>query len=175
MNTYPNRLILAIKLNPSLYEEVEADPSALNQAILTVLLSSLAAGIGGMRGGVTGILASAIIALLGWFAWAYLTYVIGTKLLPEPQTRSTWGEILRCTGFASAPGFFQIFCFLPGLGPLIRLIASLWMLAAFVIAVRQMLDYTSTLRSVGACVLGWVVMTALNALLFILSLGAVSL
>jgi hypothetical protein len=175
MNSYRNRLIQAIKLDPSLYEEVEADPTAINQAILTVFLSCLAAGIGGLRGGIMGVVVSATIALLGWFAWAYLTYIIGTKLLPEPQTSSTWGEILRCTGFASAPGFLQILCFLPGLGPVVRLIASVWMLAAFVVAVRQALDYSSTFRALGACVIGWLVLMALNALLFIMSLGAISL
>jgi hypothetical protein len=36
-------------------------------------------------------------------------------------------------------------------------VASIWMIAATVIAVRQALDYTSTLRAIGVCVLGWVV------------------
>ena len=31
------------------------------------------------------------------------------------------------------------------------------MLAAFVVAVRQALDYTSTGRAVGVCLIGWIV------------------
>jgi hypothetical protein len=35
------------------------------------------------------------------------------------------------------------------------------MLVAMVIAVRQALDYTSTLRAVGVCVIGWVIQTVI--------------
>jgi len=35
-----------------------------------------------------------------------------------------------------------------------------------VIAVRQALDYKSTARAVGVCVLGWIVLVVVNLLLF---------
>jgi hypothetical protein len=98
-----------------------------------------------------------LAALVGWLVWAYLTYFIGTRLLPEPQTRADYGELLRTIGFASAPGVIRVFGIIPGLGPLIFLAASIWMLVAMVIAVRQALDFTSTPRAVGVCVIGWVV------------------
>jgi hypothetical protein len=40
------------------------------------------------------------------------------------------------------------------------------MLIAMVIAVRQALDYQSTLRAVGVCVIGWVVQILILVLLF---------
>jgi hypothetical protein len=46
---------------------------------------------------------------------------------------------------------------LPALSGVVFLVTSVWMLAAFVVAVRQALDYTSTLRAVGVCLIGWVV------------------
>jgi len=33
--------------------------------------------------------------------------------------------------------------------------APLWMLAAMIVAVRQALDYTSTVHAVAVCVFGW--------------------
>ncbi len=36
-----------------------------------------------------------------------------------------------------------------------------WMLVAMVVAVRQALDYTSTGRAVGVCVMGWLVQDAI--------------
>jgi hypothetical protein len=69
----------------------------------------------------------------------------------------------------------MIFGFLPGLGNLIRFAVMVWMLAAFVVAVRQALDYSSTLRAVAVCIIGWLVLIALNAILFLASLGRVSL
>ena len=41
-----NRIFRACKLDPTVYEEVEADQSATIQAALVVVLSSLAAGGG---------------------------------------------------------------------------------------------------------------------------------
>jgi len=37
---------------------------------------------------------------------------------------------------------------------------------AMVIAVRQALDYKSTLRAVGVCVIGWIIQTLILVLLF---------
>jgi len=107
-----------------------------------------------------------IAALAGWYIWAWLTYFIGTKLLPEPQTKSDPGELLRTIGFASSPGLIRIAGIIPGIGGVIFLVASLWMLVAMVIAVRQALDYTSTLRAVGVCLIGWAIQLLIIVLLF---------
>jgi hypothetical protein len=171
MSAYRDRLIRAMKLDPQLYEEVEADTTATRQAVLTVLLASLAAGVSGVSGGYLGLFVHTMVALVGWFVWAYLTFLIGTKLLPEPQTKSDMGELLRCTGFSAAPGLLQVFGFLPGLGGIIRFAVALWMLAAFVVAVRQALDYTSTARAIGVCLIGWLVLMALNVVLYVVTLG----
>ncbi|MEM7584141.1 MAG: YIP1 family protein [Acidobacteriota bacterium] len=158
MASLQDRMIGAAMLNVSTYEEVEADQSALGQAMTVVIISSLAAGIGSIRsGGVTGLVLTTVLALVGWFIWAGLSFIIGTKLLPEPQTRSDMGELLRTIGFASSPGVLRIFGFIPILGGLISFVASLWMLAATVIAVRQALDYQSTGRAVAVCVIGFLV------------------
>ncbi|MBW2674273.1 MAG: hypothetical protein JRD89_12810, partial [Deltaproteobacteria bacterium] len=103
---------------------------------------------------------------VGWYLWAYLTYFIGTKLLPEPQTQSNPGELLRTIGFASSPGLIRIFAIIPGLGKVVILVGALWMLAAMVIAVRQALDYKSTLRAVGVCVIGWAIYLLIIGLFF---------
>lgn len=176
MTAYRDRLFRAIKLDPDLYEEVEADHTANGQAVLTVVLSSLAAGVGGaLSGGWYGLLLHTVVALVGWVVWAFLSYFIGAKLMPEPQTRADMGELLRCTGFSSAPGILQVLGFLPGLGTFIRGVVFLWMLAAFVLAVRQALDYTSTWRALGVCVIGWLVLMSLNVVLFIVSFGRLTL
>ncbi len=172
MTAYRDRVFRAMKLDPELYEEVEADHEANGQAALTVLLASVAAGAGGaLSGGWYGVLTNTVFALVGWVAWAFLSYVIGTKLLPEPQTKSDMGELLRCTGFASAPGLLQIFGFIPVVGKIIPAVVALWMLAAFVIAVRQALDYTSTLRALGVCLIGWVVLMSVFIILPLLTFG----
>ncbi len=171
MTSLKDRMIGASKLDVNVYEEVEADKTATGQAMGVVVLSSLAAGIGSIgRGGLgIGILFGTIAALIGWYVWAYITYFVGTKLLPEPQTKADHGELLRTIGFSSSPGLIRVLGIVPGLTGIIYLIASIWMLIAMVVAVRQALDYQSTFRAVGVCMIGWVIQTLILVLvLFVL-------
>ena len=161
MASFTDRMLGAAKLDVDTYEEVEHDQTATGQAMGVVIISSLAAGIGSVGGGTSGLIAGTIGALVGWFIWAALTFLIGTKVLPEPQTKADLGELLRTIGFSASPGVLRIFGMIPLLGGLIALAASVWMLVAMVVAVRQALDYTSTGRAVGVCVMGWVVQVAI--------------
>lgn len=173
MATFTDRIIRAAKLDPKLYEEVEADSGAMGQAIGVVVLASIAAGIGSIREvGAAGILIGTIAALVAWIVWAYLTYLIGTKLLPEPQTKANVGELLRTIGFSSSPGLIRVLGFLPAIGGIIFFAASIWMLIAMVIAVRQALDYSSTWRAVGVCLIGWIIQALILGALFYLMGGA---
>ena len=173
MNNFLDRMVRAAKLDVNLYEEVEADSGSMRQAMGVVVLSSIAAGIGSIAtSGLSGIFMGTIAALVSWYIWAYLTYFIGTKFLPEPQTSADLGELLRTIGFSSSPGLIRILGIIPGLGWIIFLIASIWMLVAMVIAVRQALDYESTLRAVGVCVIGWIIQTIIFVLLFSVLGGA---
>ena len=167
MASFTNRIIRAAKLDVNLYEEVEADRGALGQAMGVVVLSSIAAGIGGFeRAGVGGIITGTIGALIAWYVWAYITYFVGTRLLPEPQTQADPGELLRTIGFSSSPGLIRVLGIIPGLAVVVFFAASVWMLIAMVIAVRQALDYKSTLRAVGVCAIGWVAQMLFLVLLF---------
>lgn len=167
MSSFNDRLIGAAKLDVKIYEEVEADRGALNQAMGVVILSSAAAGVGIIgTAGVKGILMGTIVALIAWFVWAYLTYFIGTKILPEPQTKADLGELLRTIGFSSSPGIIRILGIIPGLGGIIFAVAGIWMLIAMIVAIRQALDYQSTWRAVGVCVIGWIIQGLIMALMF---------
>jgi len=174
MTSFKDRIIRAAKLDVNLYEEVEADKTAMGQAMGVVVLSSIAAGVGGgmPRGGFLGILIGTVLALVGWYVWAYVTYFIGTKFLPEPQTKADHGELLRTLGFSSSPGFIRVLGIIPGLRTVVFLVASVWMLVAMIIAVRQALDYESTLRAVGVCVIGWIIQGLILALLYFAFGGA---
>ena len=86
MSDLKDRILRAAKLDAAIYEEVEADQEALGQATGVVVLSSVAAGVGsGIQSGPGGVVVGIVGALIAWYVWAYLTYVVGTKLLPEPQ------------------------------------------------------------------------------------------
>lgn len=152
------RLFGAAALDPEAYEDVEADRGATGQAVLVVLLSSVAAGIGARTPGsssVLNILWISAVSLVAWAAWALVTYEIGSRLMPEPDTRVDVGELLRTIGFASSPGLIRVLGVLPGVTVPVFVVSAVWMLAANVVAVRQALDYTSTARALAVCGLGW--------------------
>ena len=158
MASFQDRIIRAAKLDVDLYEEVEADKGAMGQAMGVVVLSGVAAGIGSVgTSGIAGIFFGTIAALVGWYIWAYVTYFVGTKFLPEPQTKADHGELLRTIGFSSSPGILRVLGIIPFFYGIIFLITGIWMLVAMIIAVRQALDYKSTLRAVGVCVIGWII------------------
>src|SRR5262245_66635421 len=102
--TFVERVKGVLVLDVKTFEEIEADTRANTQALLVVVAASLAAGLGaGLRFGMSGLLRETVGALVGWVMWAGVTWVIGSKILPEPQTRTDMGELLRVIGFAYAP------------------------------------------------------------------------
>ena len=166
---FVSRMLRAARLDPSLYEEVEADRGATRQAAAVVVLSGVAAGIGALAGvGLQAVAVGVVGAVGGWLIWAGLTYAIGAKLFPEPETHADLGELFRTIGFASAPGMVRVFGLIPGARDVVFLIAAVWMLIAMVVAVRQALDYRSTSRALGVCALGWLI----QAIVFVFLLRA---
>jgi Yip1-like protein len=149
------RLSGAAVFDSGIYESIEADPQATKQAVAVVLLSAVASGIG--AGGLVGphplvLAAISALALVTWLAWGMLMFQIGTRLLPEPQTSATLGQLLRTTGFAASPGLLQVFAILPGMAIPVFVGVWLWMIGAMIVGVRHALDYESTGRAVAVCV-----------------------
>ena len=151
------RMLGAALLNKHVYEEIEADSSATKDALLVVILVSIATGfgnIGSQLSLIEIILVGPLMGIVKWGIWAWLTYIVGTKVLPSENTSADWGELARTTAFAQSPGMLNIVAVL--LGPLAILIISFWQLACMVVAIRQALDYESTSRAVGVVVLAFI-------------------
>ncbi len=168
-----NRMIRAAMLDTSLYEEVEHDQSATSQAMQVVLIVALASGIGSALwklltlspiDAVTGLVGGILVAVLGWLAWALVTYIIGAKIFGGT---ATYGEMLRTLGFAQSPNVLLIFTGILGgiplLGGLLRLALLIWVLLAGLIAIRQALD-VGTGKAVLTAIIGWIVMFIIVAI-----------
>jgi hypothetical protein len=156
MASFVERVVGAARLDAKAYEEIEADPTALGQSMAVVAASALAAGVGSLGSGAMGVAAALVGGIVGWFLWAVVTWLVGTKILPEAATRADLGQMLRTIGFSAAPGLLNVLAIIPFLGPLVWFVAALWQLVAMVVAVRQALDYRGTGRAVLVCLIGWV-------------------
>ncbi len=145
------RMIRAAQLDPRLYAEVEADKTATFQAASVVLLAAFAGGINFPGAPFAILFGGLLAALVGWLLFAYIIYLIGAKLLPEPATKADFGALLRAMGFANAPGVVKLLGIIPELRLLVFFVAMVWVLVATVTAVRHALSYTSSWRAIGVC------------------------
>ena len=177
MRHFAARVLGAALLRVRTYEEVEADPRALGQATVVVALACAAIGIATfVQGAEAGIdsqrlaFQAGVATLLpgvGWLGGSAFAYMVGASFLRGPHTATDYREVLRTTGFALAPGILRVLACAPpaefGLG--IDLGATLWMLVAGVVSVRQALDF-STRAAIGTCAsaafLLWLLMWGLS-------------
>ena len=161
------RMLGAARLNVHTYEEVERDTSATKQALIVVVLVSIAAGVGGLLAGdevdvLRGLGFGIIRGVVTWAVWALVIMFVGTKLLKTEATEADWGQLARTTGFAQTPGLLNVLVFLSGL---LTIVVGIWQLIAMLIAVRQALDYTSTLRAFFVVLIALIPAIIINAII----------
>jgi hypothetical protein len=176
-----NRVTRAAMLDVNLYEEVEADTSLNQEALIVVILVSILSGIGGFLQGVfNGDIGAALLALVvgvvlgvvSYYIWAYVTYFVGTNLFGGTADA---GELLRVLGYASGPRVLGVLGFIPCVGGLAGAVGAIWALVAGVIAVREALDFDTT-KAVLTVIIGWVIVFAISIVVgLVFGIGAVGL
>ena len=179
--TMINRMIRAARLDVAFYEEAEADTSLTQEALMVVILVSVAAGIGSFLGGiinigigaaVLGLIIGIVLGIVNYYIWAYVTQFVGTNLF---HGTADVGELLRTLGYASAPRVLSILSFIPCVGGLISLVGAIWALVAGVIAVRQALDF-DTGNAVLTVIIGWIIILIITFVVSaVLGVGALGI
>ncbi len=174
MASLGQRMVGAMQADVKTFQEIEADPTAIGQAVTVIVIAAVASLIGNVfRIGLIGGIMSLIITLLTYALWTLVIVLIGTKVMPEPTTKADFNEGFRVIGFTASPGVFNVLAIIPFLGPLISFAISIWMLVIGVIAVREVLDYSNTGRAIIVCVIAWVICWIVMALVLTpLFLGA---
>ena len=156
---YFQRLKKAIFLDVAFYEEVEKDKKFTDQAMMTVALVSAVEGFIIMEGfNLINLFQGVLGSLIRFVIWAFFISFVGTRILPEPETKSNTGELIRTLGFAYAPGLLIIFIIFPIIDSYVYPLVLILQLAAMTIAVRQALDFNSTVRAVGVCIVAYILM-----------------
>jgi hypothetical protein len=166
------QIVRATVLDERFYEELAGRAAAargavLRRGLLVVLLSGLAAGLGMWgRLGPVRMVWFALIELGGWFVWAVLMYLIGTKLLPRPGMSVDVSTFFGVVGFSSAPGILRILGLIPRIDVVFFFVALVWMLMAAIAAVKAVFRYTGIWQAVAVVVIGWVIVRIAQRLLF---------
>lgn len=173
MASFGERVVGAMSLKASTFQEIEHDTTAMGQAVGVIVLAAVSLGIGNVfRNGVSGMVFGIITSLIAYAVWALVVWLIGTKVMPDPATKADFPETFRTIGFAAAPGVLGIAAIIPILGWLVMIVIWIWQIAAMVVAVREVLDYTDTIKAVIVVVIGWVAQLIVAALLGMMFFGA---
>ena len=162
--TILDRMLGAALLEPETYEEAALVSSVWTQAALVVVVSSAAAGVGFLRGGLTALVLGFLAAILGWGLGALSAYWVATRKFGVPRTETTWSATLRGLGFASTPRLFLAFTFLPTIGFLVGLAVHAWTLITIGFAVRPALDLEEVRPAILVALAGWLPMLLVWAL-----------
>ncbi len=158
MGSLPERMVGAMKADVKTFQEIEADPNALGQAITVIVLAGLAGLIGNIfRAGLMVGIFTLLISLVGYALFAFLIVIIGTKIMPEPSTKADFQEGFRVLGFTASPGVFNVLAIIPFLGPFLSFLIAIWMLVIAVIGWREVLDYSNTGRAVIVCIIAMLI------------------
>lgn len=174
------RMLGAARLDVATYEEVEADGKATIQALIVVIVVTIASVVGQMLGGgddfdvVNALVIGVIRGVVSWAVWALFTWIVGATILKTEATEADWGQLARCTGFAQTPGLLHVLSFVPAVGGLIALVAYLWTFAAMVVGVRQSLDYTSTFRAFFVILIAFIPVVIINIVVYMVTGGNVA-
>lgn len=173
MASFGERVVGAMTLKASTFQEIEHDQTAMGQAVGVIVLAAVSIGIGNVFwGGLSGIISGIISSLIGYAVWALAVWLIGTKVMPDPATKADFPETFRTIGFAAAPGILGIVTIIPILGWLILFAIWIWQIAAMVIAVREVLDYTDTIKAVIVVVIGFVAYMIVAAIMGMIFVGS---
>jgi len=115
-----------------------------------------------------GLCGGVVVVVIDWIVWSAITYWVGKGMFATSQTEVTLGQMVRTLGLAQSPQVLNVLGFIPVLGPLLRIVTTLWTLLAGIIAIRQAMDF-STVRAVGTAVVGYIFVVIL-LVLFVLPL-----
>lgn len=144
-----NRILRAARLDRTLYDDLRDDPAATLQALAMVILAGIAYGIGRTAVPVADanlqqvqvIVWGVSSAIVGWAVLSLLAYWGGSSLLGREYL--TYPQMLRTTGFASAPAIlFFLGILSPEIALIVSIVAFIWIVASMMVALHQSLRVT---------------------------------
>ena len=175
--TFGQRIVGALKLDANTFEDIERDPTAMGQSVGVIALAALAGSLGHIWGfGFGAMVIAMVAALVGYALWAVVVWLVGTKVMPDPETKADFPEAFRVIGFAASPGLLGAISIIPLIGTILMFLVTpivwLWSMAIMVVAVRQVLDYKETFKAVIVVIIGFVAFLIFWFTMAMMSFGA---
>ncbi len=158
-----NIILKSIKLDKSLYSD------AKNFGEASIYFSGIIMILDGIAGAVaantivkTAVAMSGLTAILTWFVWSTLIFVLGVKIFPDKQTKVSYKKVLTAVGFAHSPGLIRFFAVTPDLMIPIIFLTQFWIFAGLIISTKQILNFKSNFKSFGIVFLSFLIIVFLS-------------
>lgn len=168
------RILRLIRMDFSVFKEIESDPSATTEAAIVVAVSTLLSALGSAIGSdqpTTGFIASVISGIVGWLVWSAVTYIVGKSVF---KGGGTLEQMLRVLGYASVPNILGVFSFIPCFGWIAGFAGWILALVAGVMAIKEAMDVELG-TAIGVTVVGAIAMGIVFAIIGLIFGGAVAI
>ena len=153
----------SIKLDKSLYKDNKNfGEASIYFAGMVMILDGIAGAVAANTVIKTAVAMSGLTAILTWFIWAILIFVIGVKIFPDKQTKVSFKKVLTGVGFAHAPGLLRFFAITPELMIPIIFLTQFWIFASLIISTREILNLKSNFKSFGIIFLAFLIIAFLS-------------
>ena len=163
LGEFLNIVFKSINLDKSLYtDNKNFGEASVYFAGLIMILDGMAGAVAANTIIKTAVAMSGLTAILTWFIWAVIIFVIGVKLFPDKQTKVPFKKILTAVGFAHAPGLLRFFAITPELMIPIIFLTQFWIFAALIISTKQILNLKSNFKSFGIVFLSFLIIVFLS-------------
>ena len=158
-----NIIFRSIKLDRSLYSDNKNfGEASIYFAGLIMILDGIAGAVAANTIIKTAIAMSGLTAILTWFVWATLIFVIGVKLFPDKNTKVSFKKVLVGVGYAHVPGILRFFAVTPDLMIPIIFLTQFWIFAGLIISTKQILNLRSNFKSFGIVFLSFLIIAFLS-------------
>ena len=153
----------SIKLDKSLYKDNKNfGEAAIYFSGLIIILEGVAGAVAANTVFKTAIAMSGLTAILTWLIWTLFIFVVGVRLFPDKETKTTFKKILIGVGYAHAPGILRFFAVTPDLMIPIIFLTQFWIFAGLIISTKQILNLKSNFKSFGIVFLSFLIIAILS-------------
>ena len=158
-----NIIFKSIKLDKTLYSDNKNfGEASIYFAGIIMILDGVAGAVAANTIVKTAVAMSGLTAILTWFVWSILIYVLGVKIFPDKQTKASFKKVLTAVGFAHAPGLLRFFAVTPDLMITIIFLTQFWIFAGLIISTKQILNLKSNFKAFGIIFLSFLIIVFLS-------------
>ncbi len=151
------RVVRAVTFDIKFYNEAKDDASLTREALIVVIIAVALGALGSIFSGFGAFFGALVAGIVGYYAWAYLTHLVGASFF---HGTGTFPQLQRTLGYAWAPQALGIIAFIPCIGWAAAMVGGLWSLACGVVAVREVHSFDTT-KAILTAVIGWLVWGAI--------------